>query len=381
MFIESVTSGIVATSIFEFTRSMFASKSDDPIADELYICFDKAAEKYCKSIGSNVEGGFGNLFIWHEENWQQIYDLLNFKVFDLKPSSFNKISMCGKHQATNKMVEAFIDHVKKEISTNGPVAREINKIKVSMDSNHKINEVMLQLSTLQDKLAPQQEIKYLPNIKHSLKINKEDLEAKISSILSSQKSLSWIENNFYKQSKKLLLELAVNAFYHGGASECLVKIDGKKFILEDDGDQFNTKNEFLNNVSKIDVGGGASYFKGFLDEYSSYLTVNYAYEDGKNKLSLIFNNYDQMLREHCLISIDHRTLPPQPEGIVFLEECDRYFVDAGNYELTSKAFRVIDCVLPQLPEGKQLVVFTSDPIERNALKQRFISDYRVIVEG
>jgi hypothetical protein len=118
-----------------------------------------------------------------------------------------------------------------------------------------------------------------------------------------------------------------------------------------------------------------------LDEYSSYVTVNYEHEGGKNKLSLIFNNYDQMLRDHCLISVDNSSLPPQPEGVVFLEECNRYFVDAGNYQLTSKAFRVIDSVLPQLPEGKQLVVFTSDPIERKVLKQRFISDRRVIVEG
>lgn len=378
MFIESVASGIVATSIFEFTRSVFVSKSDDPIADELYKCFDKAAEKYCKSVEKNVEGGFENLFIWHEENWQQIYDLLNFKVCDLQPSDFNKTSICGKYIATDNMVWAFIGHVKEEISKNKRVAREINAIKLSMDSNHKINEVLIKLSALQDGFQSNKKTKYLPNIKHSLIISKEDLEVKVSSILSSQESLSWIENSFYKQSKKLLLELAVNAFYHGEASECTVRIDGKKFILEDDGKQFNTKSEFLNCV---DFGGGAAYFKGFLDEYSSYVTVNYEYEDGKNKLSLIFNNYDQMLREHCLISVDNRSLPPQPEGVVFLEECNRYFVDAGNYQLTSKAFRVIDYVLPQLPEGKQLVVFTSDPIERKALKQRFISDRRVIVEG
>lgn len=378
MFIESVASGIVATSIFEFTRSVFVSKSDDPIADELYKCFDKAAEKYCKSIERNVEGGFENLFIWHAENWQKIYDLLNFKVYDLQPSDFNKASICGKYHATDNMVWAFIEHVKGEISKNGRVAREINAIKVSMDSNHKINEMLIKLSVLQDSFESKKETKYLPNVKHSLKISKEDLEVKISSILSSQESLSWIENSFYKQSKKLLLELAVNAFYHGGASECAVKIDGKKFILEDDGEQFNTKSEFLN---RVDFGGGAAYFRGFLDEYSSYVTVNYEHEGGKNKLSLIFNNYDQMLRDHCLISVDNSSLPPQPEGVVFLEECNRYFVDAGNYQLTSKAFRVIDSVLPQLPEGKQLVVFTSDPIERKVLKQRFISDRRVIVEG
>ncbi|WP_421258283.1 hypothetical protein [Aeromonas sp. 600886] len=377
MFIESVASRIVATSIFEFARSVFVSKSDDPIADDLYKCFDKAAEKYCKSIERNVEGGFENLFIWHVENWQKIYDLLSFKVYDLQPSDFIKTSICGNYHATDDMVRAFIEHVKVEISKNGRVAREINAIKVSMDSNHKINEVLIKLSVLQDSLESKKETRRLPNVKHSLKINKEDLEVKISSILSSQESLSWIENSFYKQSKKLLLELAVNAFYHGNASECAVKIDGKKFILEDDGEQFNTKSEFLN---RVDFGGGAAYFKSFLDEYASYVTVNYEYEGGKNKLSLIFNNYDQILRDHCLISVDNST-PPPPKGVVFLEECNRYFVDAGNYQLTSKAFRVIDYVLPQLPEGKQLVVFTSDPIERKVLKQRFISDRRVIVEG
>ncbi|MFM9745892.1 hypothetical protein ACKI2C_50920, partial [Streptomyces brasiliscabiei] len=68
----------------------------------------------------------------------------------MQPSDFNKASICGKYHATDNMVWAFIEHVKGEISKNGRVAREINAIKVSMDSNHKISAMLIKLSVLQD---------------------------------------------------------------------------------------------------------------------------------------------------------------------------------------------------------------------------------------
>lgn len=380
MFIESVASGLVATSIFEFTRKVFSSKSGDPAADELYRCFDKAAEQYCKSVEGYVEGGYANLFIWHEENWEQIYKLLEFTSSELDASKFNKSSICGNYIATDTMVNKFIGHVKNNVAKNRVLSAEINHIKLAMENNKKLREIQIKLDKLNINHDSDPEY-YMPGVKHKSKIYKENLEIKIAEILDSSHGLSWIENDFFQSSKKLLLELAVNSFYYGGASECTIKIDGKKFIIEDDGSKFNVKHEFLHNADKYESGGGLEYFKGFLSEYSSYVSVVYFYENEKNRLELVFNNYDKLIREHCLISVNQSDLPPLPDGIVFLEECDRYYINAGSYRLTSKAFRVLDVVLSQLPEGKQLVVSTADSIERKILKERYLSDPRVIVEG
>jgi hypothetical protein len=383
MFIEAVLTGLLANQLsdsFKGVGKWFSESEDDKCGDELYSCFDKAAEKYCKNIKNSIEGGIANLFIWHKENWEEVYKILDLTNGDVDINKFNKLSICGNYTASFEMVRSFVGHVKEEIIKCKPLYNEINSRKQSFETNKIVKKISLDFSQL---LAESKnKSSNFKNANLKIEIDKSEIEDWIHKIFENDHGLDWIESEIFLSIRKLLLEIAVNRFFYGGANKCILKVTGKTFKLIDDGDEFNTKYEFIHNKANLKNGGGLDYFNGFLDEHANKVTVAYSQENSECTLSFNFNEYDKLVRKHCLIDLSLKRLSDAElsNGYLFKEDCKNYYMDAGAYKVTSKVYRVVDNVLPDLPKGKKLFIYTNDGIERGILEKRFINNPWVVIE-
>lgn len=386
LFIEGVLTGVLANQLTDKLKQMgllFSPTTNDEWGDKLYVCFDKAAEKYCKSIQSSISGGFANLFIWHPENWEEIYNILDLTKADINIDKLNLFSICGNYKASHNMAVSFVDHVKEEILNLRELHDEINRRKQSYETNESTKRIELKLQDLSKALNDKPKHKNFKNAHLRIEIPKEKLEVWTNKIFQSEHGLDWVEKSIFLSMQKLLLEITVNRFYYGNANVCTLKVRGKVFELVDDGDDFNTKQIFLNDSESLArKGGGFDYFNGFLIEHANKMSVSYSRENDQSKLAFCFNDYDKLVRKHCSLNehSSQRSIFELPKKLNFKEECDAYYLNVGSYGMLSIAYRAIDVVRPQLPKGKKLFVHTSDGIERNILQKKFINDPFVIVE-
>jgi hypothetical protein len=383
MFIEGVLTGLLANQLSDSFKSVglwFSGSTDDKWGDDLYLCFDKAAERYCKNIQNLIKGGVANLFIWHQENWEEIYKILDLTKGDVDIKKLNRLSICGNYTATFEMAHLFVEHVKEEILKCKPLYDEINFRKQSFETNKIVKEISLDISKL---LAlNRKKSSNFKNANLKIEIDKTEIEDWINKIFENDHGLDWIESEIFLSIRKLLLEIAVNRFFYGGANKCILKVTGKTFKLIDDGDEFNTKHEFIHNKAHLKNGGGLDYFNGFLEEHGNKVSVAYNRENSVSTLLFSFNNYDKLVREHCLIDLSlKRSIDAAfSDGVLFKEDCENYYMNAGAYKVTSKVYRVVDEVLPRLPKGKKLFIYTNDGIERVILEKKFINNPWVVIE-
>ncbi|TMN72098.1 hypothetical protein [Pseudoalteromonas piscicida] len=361
----------------------FSSTTDDQWGDKLYVCFDKAAEKYCKNIQQSISGGIANLFIWHPENWDEIYNILDLTKADINIDKLNLNSICGNYKASYAMATLFVDHVKDEILKSRELYDEINRRKQSFETNETVKQIKFDLQELKKTITAPHTNQNFKDANLKVEIPKEELEVWATKIFESEHGLDWVEKNLFLSMQKLLLELTVNRFYYGQASKCTLKVRGKIFELIDDGDDFNTKHKFLKDTDNLDrKGGGFDYFNGFLIEHSNKMSVSYSRENHQSKLAFCFNDYDKLVRQHCSLNdnSNSRSFFDLPKELYFKEECDAYYLNVGEYKMLSITYRAIDVIRPQLPQGKRLFIHTTDGLERSILQRRFINDPWVIVE-
>lgn len=84
--------------------------------------------------------------------------------------------------------------------------------------------------------------------------------------------------------RNVMTELTLNAFEHGNAKRCVIRIDRNCLTFADNGRSFDA----LSKPSTKSSGVGLLYFHQFLAKWASYLECSYVFENGWNQIIIKF---------------------------------------------------------------------------------------------
>ncbi len=100
----------------------------------------------------------------------------------------------------------------------------------------------------------------------------------------------------------LFQELLLNAQKYGYANDAKIIKQQNSFIFSDDGKKFNP----LVELSKKD--GGGTYTLRHIENNIKELSLEYKYEDNRNKLIITFENNRNLISEDCIVMLQGEKL-------------------------------------------------------------------------
>ncbi len=156
----------------------------------------------------------------------------------------------------------------------------------------------------------------------------------------------------------LMYELSDNCYTHGHANQVKISRDGNKFILEDDGKEFNPIQQLKGDYTLTEKMG-SGFFQDFLSKYKDKIEFNYKYERGKNIFILSISDFNILLSgttyQEVIINFED----------IFGRKEAKHFANAN--EINPEVQEVIlDIVkLPSLSAGGSLISYYEKNLGKN----------------
>ncbi|WP_299011918.1 hypothetical protein [uncultured Shewanella sp.] len=378
-----VATGVSANKAYDaakkYCRNVLGYEEND-LVKKLYSCFDTAFEKYCTKHDYLV-GGYANCFLLHSENWEIIVDILNFNTQRMKFENINRNSVCGNYQATDYMVEDFIRMMEDEISADMALSNSIQEKKLLLRIEGTIEDRFNELSLKIDEAIDNKPIAKMDHFPFRVNISANDIEGNIEELLNHDGYLEWLGIELFSATRKVILELAINAVSHGKADNLKIRVNRSSIEIHDNGTSFNPKDSFIKGkTASTSNGFGAEMLREFLFEYPNTVSLTSTEKDNVNITAINFTNAESFFREKCEVSIESNNTFSREVVPIFPLDCDTYFYQSTRRMATSQSHGAIQAVLNNLPDKKSLVVRVEDRMERRVFKKRFIGHPRVIIE-
>ena len=159
----------------------------------------------------------------------------------------------------------------------------------------------------------------------------------------------------------LAYELAMNAFYHGLATQFIIQIDGFKTTFKDNGAPFNPC-----DLLDHEIANGGSVTLHYAQDYFNY---NYEYreldEENIFEISYIdkFDNSNQNDPRHLLLNMDSNLTREQLTRYVSTEvklqcsDAQRIIVDVSGRDMSTVAMSIADGLTIALEESQSAIVY------------------------
>jgi hypothetical protein len=153
--------------------------------------------------------------------------------------------------------------------------------------------------------------------------------------------------------RDLVIELARNAFDHGGASTLTFKVETNRLRLLDDGHPFN----IWTLPTQDRTGGGTSAIQQLIGDFGDRLVVssNRRHPGNETVIALIRKTEDVLKVTPCTLVLDHHGFSPSQQNALLLNECDTVYVVLPRFLTLSDAYKIPGRIVNAMPQGKRIV--------------------------
>lgn len=178
---------------------------------------------------------------------------------------------------------------------------------------------------------------------------------------------SYVIEELWNNVKRILIEFAINAFFHGNATQCEISIHKTRVEFSDNG-------EHCNQFQKCkDAEGGASIELRLLKKFEDKdVRLEYEYQDNNyHKFYFVMNEaFD--ITDKCTIHIEKNNIDfkadiKMPECI-----CKYYFLDLRECAVISFQKKFVEDAKRKLPQGSKLVLMSGKHLQGYYREDRMI---------
>lgn len=213
---------------------------------------------------------------------------------------------------------------------------------------------------------------------NNLKLSLQKYFPRVRSCINFYTSVVAIHEDLSLQVTQTLLEVALNAFLHGGAKKVRMRLEFNRIDYVDDANEFDI--EKLDTVER--PRGGAITWGKLKNHQITQSRIVYKSMGARNQWT---NHYCFEIpgackrvfdvRANCKADLNLHTPKSSPQSVItFHDSCEVIYIDLAPIELISVALDICDELKPLLSAGKHIQIHTPDADLADKIKSTFSTE-------